>query len=126
MDFNEARMYETALNLHTHARILHACISSVDSKQHLSEVVFCALVGFSLKGKWRYDWSSAAASHFPNKLGEGQVKTIQKTRNQTPVVIVEAFHVTKTKEGLPSAQQCQSDADCFLWLRGVAHHKYAP
>ncbi|XP_070392521.1 protein GVQW3-like [Dermacentor albipictus] len=30
------------------------------------------------------------------------------------VVTVEALHVTKTKEGPPSAQQRQSDADCFL------------
>ena len=30
------------------------------------------------------------------------------------VVTVEAFLITKTKEGPPSAQQCQSDADCFL------------
>ena len=30
------------------------------------------------------------------------------------VVTVEAFLITKTKEGPPSAQQRQSDADCFL------------
>jgi hypothetical protein len=31
-----------------------------------------------------------------------------------PVITVEAFHITKTKEGPPSVQQCQNDADCFL------------
>lgn len=43
---------------------------------------------------------------FCQKLGDSQVQTIA----------VEAFLVTKTKESPPSAQQCQSDAHCFLWL----------
>ena len=34
--------------------------------------------------------------------------------NQIPVVTVEAFLITKTKEGSPSAQQRQRDADCLL------------
>ena len=42
--------------------------------------------------------------------------------NQIPAITVEAFPVTKTKEGPSSAQQCWSDANCFLW---PLHHKYA-
>ena len=63
MDFNEARLHEAILNLHTHTWIL-SCLSiaSVDGKQHLSEVVLSALVGFSLEGKWRNDWNSALDS----------------------------------------------------------------
>ena len=47
MNFNEARLHEAFINLHTHACIF-SCLSiaSVDGKQHLSEVVFSALVGF--------------------------------------------------------------------------------
>ena len=49
VDINEARLLEASLNLHTHAWIFpRLSISSVDGKQHLSEVVFSALVGFSL------------------------------------------------------------------------------
>ena len=41
MDFNEARLHEATLTLHTHALIFsHLLIVSVDGKQHLSEVVF--------------------------------------------------------------------------------------
>ena len=48
MDFNEARLYEATLNLHTYARIIsRLSVASVDGKQHLSEV-FNVLVGFSL------------------------------------------------------------------------------
>ena len=49
MDFNESRMEEATLKLHTHGLIFsRLSIASVDDKQHLSEVVFSALVGFSL------------------------------------------------------------------------------
>ena len=49
VDFNEVRLHEATLNLHTHAWILSRLpIAPVDGKQHLSEVVFSALVGFSL------------------------------------------------------------------------------
>ena len=49
VDLNEARLHEKTLNLHTHAWISpRLLIASVDGKQHLSEVVFSALVGFSL------------------------------------------------------------------------------
>ena len=48
-DFKEARLHETTVNLHTNARIFyHLSVASVDGKQHLSKVVFSALVGFSL------------------------------------------------------------------------------
>lgn len=45
--------------------------------------------------------------------------------NQIPVVTVQSSPVTKTK-GPSSAQQIQSDADCFYGSRGVLHHEYAP
>ena len=45
MDFNEARLYEVTMNLHMHALIFFCLSASVDGKQHLSEVVFSALVG---------------------------------------------------------------------------------
>ena len=49
VDFNEAHLHEVTLILHTHAWIFsHLLIVSVDGKEHLSEVVFSALVGFSL------------------------------------------------------------------------------
>ena len=49
VDFNEMHLYETILNLHTQVWILsHLSIVPADGKQHLSEVVFSALVGFSL------------------------------------------------------------------------------
>ena len=52
VDFNEAHLYKATLNLHTHMLIFFSPINmSVDGKQHLSEVRFSALVGFSLKGK---------------------------------------------------------------------------
>ena len=35
-------------------------IGSADGKQHLSEVVFSALVGFSLQGKWQNDLVSGS------------------------------------------------------------------
>ena len=49
VDFNEACMHEVTLNLYMHAWIF-SCLSiaSVLAKQHLSEVVFSALVGFSM------------------------------------------------------------------------------
>ena len=47
-------VHEATLNLHMHLWIFsHMLIASVDGKQHLSEVVFSALVGFSLMtGIW--------------------------------------------------------------------------
>ena len=54
MDFNEKRLHETTLNLYTDAWIFPSLsIASIDDKQHLNELVFSALVGFSLQGKWR-------------------------------------------------------------------------
>ena len=50
LDISEAHLHEVTLNLHTHVWIF-SCMSivTVDGKQHhLSEVVFSALVGFSL------------------------------------------------------------------------------
>ena len=51
MDFNEARLHEATLNLHTHPWMFPLSIAPVDDKQHLSEVLFSALVGFSLYTK---------------------------------------------------------------------------
>jgi hypothetical protein len=50
MDFNEVRLHKATLNLLTHARIFffHLSIASADGKQDLSEIVFSALIGFSL------------------------------------------------------------------------------
>ena len=49
VDFNEARLHEATLNLHRHAWIFsRLSITSVDGKQHLSEVVFSALIGYWL------------------------------------------------------------------------------
>ena len=49
VDFNEARFYEATVTFHTHAWIFsRLSTTSVDDKQHLSELVFRALVGFSL------------------------------------------------------------------------------
>ena len=42
---------------------------------------------------------------FCQKLCDSLEETIRKIQIQTPVVTVEAFHVTKTKEGPPSTQQ---------------------
>ena len=45
MDFNEARLHEATLNPYTYAVIFYSLsIVSVDGKQHLREVVFCALI----------------------------------------------------------------------------------
>ena len=47
VDFNEPRLHEATLNFYTHAWIFsHLSIASVDAKQHLSEIVLGALVGF--------------------------------------------------------------------------------
>ena len=52
VDINEARLLEATLNLQMHAWIFsHLSVASVNSNQHLSEVVFIALVGFSLLEK---------------------------------------------------------------------------
>ena len=49
VNFNEARLREATLNLHTHTLIFsRLSIASVDGKKYFSEVVFSALVGFSL------------------------------------------------------------------------------
>jgi hypothetical protein len=49
VDFNEARLHETTLNLHIRVWIFsQMSIASVDGRQYLSEVVFSAHVGFSL------------------------------------------------------------------------------
>ena len=54
MDFNASRLHEVTLNIHMYAWIFsRLSIASVDGKQHLSEIVFSALVGFSLAtGIW--------------------------------------------------------------------------
>ena len=53
VDLNEARLYKATMNLYTHASIFtRLSIASVDGKQHLSELVLSALVGFSLLGKY--------------------------------------------------------------------------
>ena len=63
VDFYEARLHETSLNLHRHMWIFsRLSIAPVDGKHHLSELVFSALVGFSLQGKWWKNWSSALDS----------------------------------------------------------------
>ena len=53
VDFNEAHLHEATLNLHICMREIfsHLSIVSVDDKQRLSELVFSALVGFSLLQK---------------------------------------------------------------------------
>ena len=49
VDFNEARLHEVTLYLHTQAWIFYGLpMALVDGKQHLIEIVFSALVGFSL------------------------------------------------------------------------------
>jgi hypothetical protein len=51
--FNEARFHEVTLNINKHAWIFsRLSIVSFDGKQHLSEVVFSALVGVSLLEKY--------------------------------------------------------------------------
>ena len=47
---------------------------------------------------------------FCQKLGDSQVETIRMIQTAFGV---DAMGI-KTKEGSPSAQQCQNDADCFL------------
>ena len=47
VNFNGGRLHEATLNLHTHTWFFPS-IESVNGKQHLSEVVFSALIGFSL------------------------------------------------------------------------------
>ena len=49
MDFNETRLHDATLHLHMHAWFFPSLsIASIDGKQYLNEVVFSALVGFSL------------------------------------------------------------------------------
>ena len=49
VDLNEARLHEAILNPHINACIFsRLLIASVDDKQHLSKVVFSAVVAFSL------------------------------------------------------------------------------
>ena len=66
VDFSEAHLHEATLNLHTHAWIFYRLsVTSVDGKQHLREIVFSALVRFSLLEKYptfglkknRHTWS---------------------------------------------------------------------
>ena len=61
VDFIEVPLHEVNLNLHTQALIFfRLSIASVDDKQHLREVVFSALVGFSLLGKYpTFRWGTA-------------------------------------------------------------------
>ena len=53
--YSPSRQWKATLNLHTHAWIF-SCLSivSVDGKQHLHEIVFSALLRFSLQGKWQF------------------------------------------------------------------------
>ena len=47
--FSEARLHEATLNPHTHSWIFpRLSIASFDDKQHLSDVVFSAYIGFPL------------------------------------------------------------------------------
>jgi hypothetical protein len=47
--FNEMHLHEAILNLYTHVGIFsYLSIASLGGKQHLTEVVFSALVGFPL------------------------------------------------------------------------------
>ena len=62
---------------------------------------------------------------FCQKLGNSQVETIRKIQIAFSVITVDVFHITETKESLPSAQQCQSDA-AFFDSCGIVHHEYAP
>ena len=49
VDFDEARLHEVTFNIRTYAWIFsRVSIASVDGKQHLNQVEFSALVGFSL------------------------------------------------------------------------------
>ena len=53
VDFNEVRLHEPTLNIHTHAWIVsRLSIASADGKQHLSETRFSALLGCSLLEKY--------------------------------------------------------------------------
>ncbi|UYV84452.1 hypothetical protein LAZ67_X002229 [Cordylochernes scorpioides] len=64
------------------------------------------------------------------KLDVSQVEIIWKIQtvfgDGAMGATVEEFHATKTKEGPPSAQQRQIDADYFISLSRWSHHEYAP
>ena len=69
VDFNEAPFNELTLIIHMHAWIFsRLSIVSVDGKQHLSEVLFSALIGFSLYGKWLNDLVSGLYPHTQEML----------------------------------------------------------
>ena len=60
--FNEARLHETILDLHMNTWIFFCLsIASVDGKQHLSDVVFSALIGNDLHHQWL--WCSWNRGH---------------------------------------------------------------
>ena len=49
VDFIDTHFHEATLNIHKHAPIFSPqSIASVDGKQYFSEIMFSALVGFSL------------------------------------------------------------------------------
>ena len=98
MDFNDACLHETTLNLHIHAWIFsHLSVASIDSKQHLNEVAFRALVGFSLLekyptfGRWkknRHTWI-ARNPREPGKPQESGFFFYQKRLNQSAGNVLE-------------------------------------
>ena len=54
VDFNEVHLHEGKLNLNMHTLIFsRLSMALVHGKQHLSELVFRALVGFSFQEKMR-------------------------------------------------------------------------
>ena len=58
-DFNEAHLHEATVDIHMPTWIFsRLSIASVDDKQHLSEIVLSALVGYHSKEN---DWTTGAA-----------------------------------------------------------------
>ncbi|UYV81941.1 hypothetical protein LAZ67_21000206 [Cordylochernes scorpioides] len=105
---------------HVTLRNSQLCCGSDVTSQHLSEVVFGAGQIIIVR---KMTETGAALLHqiLPemNTIIPGDESWVL-SGNQIPVVTVKAFHVTKTKEGLLSAQQCQKKENRVMVNRQLA------
>ena len=76
VDFNETLLHVAILNLDKHAWIFsRLSIASADDKQHLSEVQFIALVGFSLLEKYPTFGAETKQSYQESQKSQGAEST---------------------------------------------------
>ena len=106
MDLNQARLHEPTLNLHAHVWIFSPLwIASVAGKQHLSEVMCSALIGFSLQGKWLNNYSSTTASNFARKWATARWKPFGRFRQLSVTMLWASHRLRSGTTGLKTAAQ---------------------